>query len=289
MQRSLAAAILIGAAFALVASGFAATPVRANPGVERSYTLFGDLADGWGFTDTTITEPGPQLTVSVGDDVTLTLTSADGQPHNWFIDYDNDNVVDTGEPSSADFETSTITFTFTPDRAGTFTYRCRIHPTTMTGSIVVQPAALFVLYGSAEAGANGWGVTSTTIDQPGPTLTVDQGDTVTIDLVAADGEPHTFVVDYDLDGTADAGEPTSAQFSGTQVLRYTFTADRAGTFRYFCSIHGAATMNGTFVVNAATTPPTPSGDNTILIIGGVIIAVVIAVVAAAMLMRKKKA
>jgi plastocyanin len=287
VRRVLPTAVLFGIAFALVASGLSVTTVRANPGVERNYTLFGDLVQGWGFTDTTITEPGPDLTVSVGDDVTLTLNSADGEPHNWFIDYDNDNVVDSGEPSSADFETSTITYTFTPDRAGTFTYRCRFHPTTMTGTIIVQPAAVFVLYGSAEPGANGWGLTSTTIDQPGPTLTVDLGDTVTIDLVAADDEPHTFVVDYDNDGVADAGEPTSAVFSGTDVLRYPFTADRAGTFQYFCSVHGAATMNGTFVVNAPA--PGPSGDNTLLIIGGVIIAVVVAVVAAAMLMRKKKA
>ena len=288
MQRNLPTALFLGLAFALVASGVPVTPASASPGVARSYTLFGDTVDGWGLTATTITEPGPQLTVSVGDEVTLTLTSADGQPHNWFIDYDNDRQVDTGEPSSADFETSTITFIFTPDRAGTFTYRCRIHPSTMTGTIVVQPQALFTLYGSAEAGSNGWSLNNVSITQPGPTLTVDQGDMVTVDLIAADGMPHTFVVDYDNDSVADAGEPASAQFAGSQVLRFAFTADRAGTFQYFCSIHGASSMRGTIVVRATGGPTPPAGDNTVLIIGGVIIVVVIAAVAAAMVLRKKK-
>ena len=285
MQRNLPTAVFLGLAFALVASAF---PVSASPSVEREFDLFGDTTEGWGFADTTMSNPGPQLTVSVGDEVKITLTGVDGAPHNWFIDYDNDRQVDAGEPSSADFEANTITFTFAPDRAGTFTYRCRIHPTSMTGSIVVQPQALFVLYGSAETGSNGWGLTNTTVSQPGPTLTVNEGDTVTIDLIAEDGAPHTFVVDYDNDSVADVGEPTSAQFSGSQVLRFTFTADRAGTFQYFCSIHDASLMRGTIVVRATGGPTSPAGDNTVLIIGGVIIVVVIAAVAAAMVLRKKK-
>lgn len=284
MRRIRSAIVLLGLALALVAPGFV-TPVS---GATRDIVLFGDAALGWGATAGTITNPGPDLTASVGDTVRLELTGEDSEPHNWFIDYNDNLQPDSGEPGSADFTASTIMFTFTPSQTGTFTYRCRIHPTTMTGEITIQPQAVFTLYGSAEAGSNGWGLTAASITQPGPTLTVDEGDMVTIDLIAADDMPHTFVVDYDGDSMADTGEPKSPMFSPSDVLRFTFQADRAGTFQYFCDLHGASLMNGTIVVQAAGGPSTPAGDNTLLIIGGVLIVVVIAGVAAAMVLRKKK-
>src|SRR5713101_6864523 len=54
-------------------------------------------------------------------------------------------------------------------------------------------AASFTLYGSLSPG--GWGPTSTSITQPGPTLTVQPGESVSLTLFSADSIPHRFCVD----------------------------------------------------------------------------------------------
>lgn len=130
-------------------------------------------------------------------------------------------------------------------------------PLVASGAFHVEPAAAvsFTLHGSVA----GWGFTSNTITTPGPTLTVNVGDVVTMRLFSADQAPHTFFVDYDGDRNRDAGEPLSDVFaSRTVALTYTFTADRMGSFTYWCDIHFGS-MKGTFVVQgAANTPPTVS-------------------------------
>jgi plastocyanin len=126
---------------------------------------------------------------------------------------------------------------------------------------------------------DGWGSTVSNINDPGPTLNAAQGDSVTLTLNGTDDQPHTWFIDCDGDSVQDTGEPISDQFEGVDPVTYTFTADRAGTFTYRCSIH-PATMTGTIGVAA------PS-DNTVLIIGGVVVVVVIVAAAAAMMMRKK--
>src|SRR5712692_7407619 len=70
-----------------------------------SFTLFGRLSGpgGWGFSATTVASPGPTLTVTKGDTVTMTLFSGDGATHNWGIDYNGNGVCDPGEPCSPNF------------------------------------------------------------------------------------------------------------------------------------------------------------------------------------------
>ncbi len=109
-------------------------------GRPRNYTLYGDAFDGWGADAENITDPGPTLIVNTGDNVTLTLIGNDTAPHNWFIDYDDDLAPSPGEPSSIDFQGTTVEFNFIPDRPGIWTYRCRVHPTTMTGLIEIRSA-----------------------------------------------------------------------------------------------------------------------------------------------------
>lgn len=55
---------------------------------------------------------------------------------------------------------------------------------------------------------------------------VDRGDTVTIELAATDVVHGLYLDGYDLQLTADPGQPA----------RLTFVADRAGTFRFRCSV-----------------------------------------------------
>jgi plastocyanin len=285
MRNSMKGICLFALAFVVVASGFALLPVSAGA---KSFTLFGSALGGWGLTATTLRNPGPTVTVTVGDTVALTLHSVDGMTHNWFIDYNNNSANDTGEPSSPDFTGSTAgAFTFTADRVGTYLYRCRYHPTTMTGVIVIRTAPTFTLYGEA---VRGWGSqnTTTAITKPGPTLTVNQGDTVTIDLTSVDGQLHSWFIDLNNDSIQQASEPHSADFSSS--IRYTFTASTAGNFTYRCQYHPTV-MFGTISIRSTGGGGgggTPTGVSTTLIIGGVIIVVAIVAVAAAAMMRRKK-
>ena len=57
-------------------------------------------------------------------------------------------------------------------------------------------------------------------------LTVDPGDTVTIELVSTDVVHGLYVDGYGVSVTADPG----------QTARLTFTADRSGSFRFRCNV-----------------------------------------------------
>src|SRR6266496_6160871 len=91
---------------------------------------------------------------------------------------------------------------------------------------------------------NGWNGTN-----PGPTITVAKGDSVSMTLVSGDSAPHTFVIDVDKDGVVTPNcsvDKCSQQF--TTTITYTFTVDFGpGTYTYYCSIHLSA-MVGTFIV-----------------------------------------
>ena len=112
----------------LFASIEIASPAAAAPNI--SYQLFGTRTSGWGFTNTSLRSPGPPIEVVVGDNVTLNLTSLDGRSHNWYIDYNNNSVVDANETgsSSPTFRNSPRLWNFTvSNRTGTFPYRSRLN------------------------------------------------------------------------------------------------------------------------------------------------------------------
>ncbi len=142
------------------------------------------------------------------------------------------------------------------------------------------------LYGSV---SGGWGTSASSESNPGPRLTVAQGDTVTITLHSTDGVQHEFLLDYNGNGKADAGEPVSSAFSTTTNL--TFVASQAGTFTYYCLFHPSY-MKGTFVVTSSTTTgPSGSGSpggNTLLFVGIGIVAIVAIGVAAFVLRGRSK-
>jgi len=107
----------------------------------QNFTLYGSaLVPGWGFTAGSITNPGPTITpVSVGDVVNLTLISADGSNHQFFVDYNNNGIRDPTEPESPTFGTTPLNFQFTATMSGNFNYHCAIHPS-MVGTLHVEPA-----------------------------------------------------------------------------------------------------------------------------------------------------
>lgn len=96
---------------------------------------------------------------------------------------------------------------------------------------------------------NAWNAST----NPNPTITVTQGDTLTIKLTSTD-TTHLFFVDVDRNGvTPDCPpgpDPCSSQFTPTNPTTFTFTVSfAAGTYTYYCSIHPTM-MLGSFIVQA---------------------------------------
>lgn len=115
------------------------TAIASSTTVHRTFWLLGSVA-GWNQT-----RPGPLVTVTDGDLVTIMYNSIDTAPHTWFIDVNNNEVPDPGEISSATVAASSmfVNFTFTLKvgtnipSTGDFTYRCSIHPQMMFGTFRV--------------------------------------------------------------------------------------------------------------------------------------------------------
>lgn len=82
------------------------------------------------------------LTVAAGSAVQLTLDNQDsGIPHNWSLYKSKDAAVSGDSPlAGTKIEAGPVkeTTTFAAPAAGTYYFRCDVHPTTMTGTFVVQ-------------------------------------------------------------------------------------------------------------------------------------------------------
>src|SRR5712691_2340555 len=98
---------------------------------QMNVTLYADAALGWGLSNKTVRNPGPSLVFLTGTNVTFTLiaVATDSSPkHDFFIDYNGDQLPSVGEPKSADFNnTNPLTTKLHLDRAGNFTYYCEYH------------------------------------------------------------------------------------------------------------------------------------------------------------------
>ncbi len=276
----LAAAIVGGfslfAVSAAPAGDVVARPMALPPrtGVSPvNFTFVGNAARGWGFSNATITEPGPNITLYFGDTVKLTMIATDSSPHNWFVDYDNSLAPNGGEPSSPDFNVPgnvVGTWNFTAIQPGTWTYRCRVHPTSMTGTIRILPQPRPVnltFYGDA---AFGWGFSNATIREPGPPLVVLWGTNVTLRLIAHDSAPHTWFIDYNNDLVQSPGEPGSPVFNNPvgKSIVWPFKADRTGNWTYRCAVH-PTTMTGNVSIVGGPPPELPRG--TIPLITGIMV------------------
>lgn len=112
-------------------------------------------------------------------------------------------------------------------------------------------AVSFTLYGRA---IGGWGTSPGGETNPGPTLTVTQGDEVTARLIAEDGFDHGLFIDYNGNGQIDFGTDYSGPVGLDVTSTFTIVA-APGTYAYYCSIHSGppynsiSAMRGTWIVN----------------------------------------
>ena len=133
---------IVAVSLACLLLGALGTSVPGAAARNVNFTLYGSRNAGWGFTNVSLTIPGPEIAVEVGDNVTLNLTSLDGRNHIWFIDYNNNSNADVGEPQSQPFGIARL-WNFTADRNGTFIYRSAGRDAdTMWGNITIRPAGI---------------------------------------------------------------------------------------------------------------------------------------------------
>jgi phosphate transport system substrate-binding protein len=120
--------------------------IKSTP-VTHNYNIGASSATGFNVT---------HISVVSGDTVNLNLISVDGAPHQWFLDFNNNGVLDTDEIASPIFSSTTVAtpFSFTPlifnsrsvPSAGNFTIRDSqsAAPTSIFTIIPQQIAAPFV-------------------------------------------------------------------------------------------------------------------------------------------------
>ncbi len=127
------------------------------------------------------------------------------------------------------------------------------------------------LSGQSNFPGNGWNGSN-----PGPLLTADDGDNVTVMLKSADGIPHSWFIDLNGNNLLDSNEAAtrSPDFSTSSWVNFTFTTalgsifPHGGTFRYMCQQHPGQ-MFGYFRFNAGPlasfthSPPTPLVGHTV--------------------------
>lgn len=102
--------------------------------VQRDFRLQASAAQGGNYTI-----PGPDITCFLGDTVALTMEGVDNVYHRFYVDYNGNAFPDSGEPQSPLFIKTTITYEFTADAVGNFTYYCAYNQNTMFGNFSVKP------------------------------------------------------------------------------------------------------------------------------------------------------
>jgi len=124
------------------------------PQLHRTIWLNGSALGNSGWN---LTRPGPTISVNSGDRVSLMLKSADGLLHQWFIDFNNNSILDPDElffSPTFNHPSVWINYTFTPvigvnvTRAGTWEYLCTFHGYAMFGRITINQAPDFTLSAS---------------------------------------------------------------------------------------------------------------------------------------------
>ena len=89
-----------------------------------------------------------------------------------------------------------------------------------------------------------------------PTITVTQGDSLTIDVSSSNSVPHRLLIDLDKDGYTDTSDCGTVDVCSSMVPPTTsvgpFTVNsNPGTYTYYCTIHPTS-MVGDFVIQSQT-------------------------------------
>ena len=201
---------------------------------------------GWSTTSGGETNPGPTFVVYRNDQIDLTLTSDDGLPHGFFIDYNNNGVPDNGEdisPKTSATQT-TITFSFPADRVGQFTYADQVIPLNT---------------GMWSTHDNGAPSATFRAPMPGTSWTGGKAHDISFDLMDPDGDPMTYNLTYSYSGGASQSIRTSTPGGNSNVVSWTptgFSATDTVLHLDVLDSRGASTHVDSAPFEVDSTPPT---------------------------------
>ena len=210
--------------------------------------LVAHAVSGWNGT----TNPNPTITVQLGDSVTIVWSNGDtgSVPHQFLFDIDKDGFSDTSDcsptadPCTNGLSTTGGTVTFTASTAGSFTYYCTVHPTSMFGSFIVQPPG-FSMTSNPSSLTMGQSSSSTSTI----TLSSDHGFTGTINLGASASPTGPTASMNPMMVSVSPGSPAMSTLTVS-----TGVSTPAGT--YTVTVNGASgsTTNTTTVAVTVTIP-----------------------------------
>jgi plastocyanin len=214
------------------------------------------------------------ITINAGDTVNWswasgphTVTSGvPGAPDGKFCSLPAGQAVNAMSCNTTAYATSSGTYSHTFDVAGTYAYYCTIHGAAMTGSVVVNAPSPTPTPDMAVPPGPTPTPTAKTVDVsvgPGGTLSfapsgvdINAGDTVNWTWASA-AIPHTVTSGTapsadgafcSNGGAQNAGACAGAGYAKTAPFSFQHTFAAAGTFPYFCEVHGAA-MTGVIRVH----------------------------------------
>lgn len=202
-----------------------------------------------GFAQTTLTAPaGATFTIAFDNQDT-------GVQHNVVI-ATADPATDPGAQILFDGTLvsgpTQVSYAVDPLEVGTYVYYCKVHPTTMKGTLTVTEAAQPGAPASPTIVASGLAFDTDIVNLPADTetqLTLENKDA---------GTPHNFAIYQDAGYTTPLFQ--GEIFPGPASKTYTIPALPAGTYYFHCDVH--PNMQGTVIVGGGGGGSTATGTPT---------------------------
>jgi plastocyanin len=176
-------------------------------------------------------------------DATIVFTNNDSVPHNVHIFNGADATAPSLFVGTITQGGQTSTYNVTGLKPGTYFFHCDVHPTVMTGKVVVTA---YSGSGSA-ASANNVTITAANTAYSKTSLNFTANQPITIKFVNNDSVPHNIHI---FQGTSATG---ASVFAGTiaqggQSVTYSIPALPAGSYYFHCDVHPTI-MTGTITVS----------------------------------------
>jgi hypothetical protein len=238
----------------------------------------------------------PQISVTQGDTVTISLSRTDAYTHQFLVDFDNDGAGDTGDCGTTD-QCSGL-FTTAPPPVGpftvnsnpaTYTYYCTVHYLYMKGNFVVQSATATPDFGvnsnptSLTISQGASGTTAVTLNSlNGFEGTVNLSSTVSPSGPQASLSPAS--ISLSTGGSASSTLTVSTSSSGyysTPVAQGSYTVNVVAS-----SGSQSHSMSVMLTLGSTSSPTGNSSLPVVPIVGGIIAAIVVVGVAVFLLRRK---
>jgi hypothetical protein len=291
-EASVFAILIVGLTLYLAPSILpSVTPVEAS---SRTISLVGTTNGAYYYWNNT----NPTITVTQGDSLTITVSSANTVAHRLLIDLDKDGYTDTTDCGTLDVCSMMVppsytipSFTINPS-PGTYTYYCTVHPGSMFGSLIVQ---------SQSSTMPDFSITPSTTS-----VTATQGSsaTATITLTSVNGFSGSvnLATSVSPTGPQPTVSPTSITLSAGGSTSSTLTISTSSSGYYSTPVSvgnysvnvtassGSLAHSTTIALTVSSTSSAPIGNPSlpvIPIIGGVVGAIVVVGVALFLIRRRR--